>query len=181
MFVFLLFLDISSLFYHITDTSIIISVGGLIGKGEQHTVVSQCPFYTYVHVFIMDQFRQRRIKNFYFTKKGTKYLYIKDYITYSNTLSNYFISFYFTFFQIASGDNRSVVTSEPAGRTILQRHEAENLDTTLTAIEEAHVDLRARRQAELIRETARRGNTVMIRVSPKTARIISFMENLDLV
>ena len=105
----------------------------------------------------------------------------KEYITYSNTLSNYLIFFYFTFFQIASGDNRSVVTSESVGRTILQRHEAENLDTTLTAIEEAHVDLRVRRQAELIRETARRGNSVMIRVSPKTARIISFMENLDLV
>ena len=86
-----------------------------------------------------------------------------------------------TLLQIASGDNPSVVTSEPAGRTILQRHEAENLYTTLTAIEEAQVDLTARRQAELIRETARRGNSVMIRVSPKTARIISFMENLDLV
>ena len=83
--------------------------------------------------------------------------------------------------QIASGDNPSVVTSEPAGRTILQRHEAENIDTTLTAIEEAQVDLTARRQAELIRETAKRGNGVMIRVSPKTARIISFMENLDLI
>ena len=73
------------------------------------------------------------------------------------------------------------MTSEPAGRTLLLRHEAENLDTTLTAIKEAHVDLTARRQAELIRETARRGNSVMIRVSPKTARIISFMEHLDLV